>query len=241
MTVTGPSRRRGLGRLAANLWRLLTDRHYRSVKRLAWFGGRRAFQPFGTTFENRYPAVFACACAQLAGREAPNLLSFGCSTGEEVATLRRYFPDATITGLDINSAAIAAARKRLAGLPGPPVRLAVGDNAAGEAAGSYDAVFCMAVLRDGRLGQTWPDRCDRYLDFADFDRMVGDFARALKPGGVLALRHCNFRFCDSSSAAAFDVVLDKPLPANAKRTPLYDRDNRLLKGAVYGECVFVKR
>jgi hypothetical protein len=82
------------------------------------------------------------------------------------------------------------------------------------------------------------ERCDPYLDFADFERTVGDFARCLKPGGLLALRHSNFRFADTAVSGAFECVMrltfDPP-------TPLFGRDNRRLRGVSYKEVVFRKR
>ena len=35
--------------------------------------------------------------------EHPKILSFGCSTGEEVATLSKYIPHGSIVGVDINT------------------------------------------------------------------------------------------------------------------------------------------
>jgi SAM-dependent methyltransferase len=237
ISMSAPPRQRGLGRLVRAAWRLATDRHYRRTKWLAWFGGRQVFQPFATTCEDRYPRIFACARERLGDGPGLSLLSVGCSTGEELVTLRRYFPGAAITGIDINPAAIAIACRKVAGLPGPAIRLETRSCVASEVDEGYDAIFCMAVFRDGRLGHSRPARCDRYLDFADFDAMAAALARVLKPGGLLAIRHSNFRFCDTSSAWNFDVVLDLTLTSE---TPLYGPGNRRLDQGPYGECVFVK-
>ena len=235
-------RRLGLRRMAAGLRRLATDRHYRAVKILAHFGRPGLFQPYNTTRENRYPRLFAFLRQALAGRGELRILSFGCATGEEVFTLRGYFPQAVIKGIDINPANIATAEARLARAPDPGLGFACGASAADEPAEAYDMILCLAVLRDGRLGGRVPPRCDHRIRFADFERMVAEFAAALKPGGLLAIRFSNFRFGDTASAPAFRTVLSLPLSETAARdTPLYDRDNRLIAGAVYEDCVFIKR
>lgn len=226
-----------LRRLLRGGWRLLIDPRYRFVKRLAWFGGRAAFQPFNATRENRYPRIFAFLRDALAGRDGVHVLSFGCSTGEEAFSLRAWLPDAAIKGIDLNPANLAAARARLASAPDSAITFMLGDSAAEEGTGRYDAVLCLAVLRDGRLGGH-PARCDHLIRFADFDRAIAEFARILKPGGFLAIRFANFRVLDSSVAGRFDRVL--ALPASRK-TPIYGCDDRLVVGAEADDGIYRKR
>jgi hypothetical protein len=83
----------------------------------------------------------------------------------------------------------------------------------------------MAVLRHGSLGLPGVTRCDHLIRFEDFARAVADFERCLKPGGLLIIRHSNFRLCDAPVACAFETILQ--LPADAG-TPLFGSDNRLL-------------
>jgi trans-aconitate methyltransferase len=201
------------------------------VKRLT--RPRGVFQPFGYTRADRYPPLFRAVQKQLAGRTAPRLLSFGCATGEEIATLRRYCPDAVLKGIDVNPAAIAAARAAH-----PDVAFAVAASAEAEPSESYDAVFCLAVLRHGELGRTQPARCDALLRFADFARLTGDFARCLKPGGLLAIRHGNFRFEDTAAAHGFTPLLRARRLAD---TPKYGPDNTRLPDAPKEIVLFAKR
>jgi trans-aconitate methyltransferase len=192
------------------------------ARRRTWLALRRPaglFQPSGETRADRYPELFDRVARQLAGVAAPRLLSFGCATGEEVASLRARLPDAAITGLDIDPRRIAIARRRLAGDPG--VRLAVAATAAGEPAGAYHAVFAMAVLRHGDL-EGAPPRCDHRLRFAAFEAEVAALVRCLAPGGLLAVRHANFDVADTAAAAAL-----RPLLAMKPSSPRYGRDDRL--------------
>ena len=95
------------------LCKFICNPQFRSEYRLKRNGAHNLFQPYGTTFVDRYPRIFTFVKDQLANTAAPRLLSFGCSTGEEVFTLRRYFPQAEIVGIDINPRSIAHCRKQL--------------------------------------------------------------------------------------------------------------------------------
>ena len=212
-------------RAARLLWRLAADRSYRNVMWLYWVRPRGAFQPVNDTRPDRYPGIFrfvqtALADDPLAGHPLV-LLSFGCSTGEEVFTLRRYFPAARIKGVDINPANIAIGKRRLAEQGDPGIRFECAESTAGEATGAYDAIFCMAVLRHGGLGEPGVTRSDHLLRFADFENAVADFARCLRRGGLLAIAHSNFRFSDTRTSADFESVLRMTSP-----TPLFGPDNR---------------
>lgn len=48
------------------------------------------FQPYNDTSLDRYPAIFRFLQGELAAIEEPRVLSFGCSTGEEVFSLRGH-------------------------------------------------------------------------------------------------------------------------------------------------------
>ena len=60
----------------------------------------RATTGSSRTTLDRYPELFRAASQQMP--DATRILSYGCSTGEECATLTRYFPAAEIVGTDIN-------------------------------------------------------------------------------------------------------------------------------------------
>ena len=136
-------------RVAHRLWRLATDPRYRHVQRLNAHPSKESFQPFNTTKADRYPRIFGFVQRALGADSPLNILSFGCSTGEEVFSLRRYFPRAAIKGVDINPGNIAVCRKRLARAGDASISFGVAASTAGEPVAAYDAIFCMAVLRHG--------------------------------------------------------------------------------------------
>ncbi len=227
----------GLGALLRGLRRFAADRPYRSALWLR-LSGAEAFQLSTRTYENRYPAIFSRVQEELRSTPRAQILSFGCSTGAEVFWLRRYLPDAVIRGVDINAACIAACRARAKHEGGAGITFAVADSAEGEPQAFYDAIFCMAVLRDSRLWQTGAERCDSLIRFEDFARTVDGFARCLKPGGLLVIRHSNFRLSDTPAGAEFETLLR--LEDTTGRTPIFGPDNRLIPGADYPDTVFRK-
>jgi SAM-dependent methyltransferase len=228
-----------ISRAARFCYRFATDPAHRSVALIRWSKPENLFQPHIDTAFDRYPELFAFAQRELSDSPDLRLLSFGCSTGEEVFTLRRYFPSAQVRGLDINPRNIAVCVRQLQRSPDPALSFAVAGATTAEPAESYDAIFALAVLRHGRLGRPGVERCDPLLRFADFEATVSDFARCLKSGGFLFINHSNFRFADIAVAARFEVALRQPPPSSAL-TPIFDRDNQLIGGAIFDEVAFRK-
>ena len=222
------------------LCKLIGNPQYRSEWRLKHNGPHNLFQPYGTTFVDRYPRIFTFVKDQLANATSPRLLSFGCSTGEEVFTLRRYFSNAEIVGIDINPRSIAHCRKQLLKQNDPRIRFELSNSPDTEPQAYYDAIFCMAVLRHGDLGASGAVNCEHLISFADFEKTVTALCRCLKPGGYLSIMHSNFRFSDTAVAQGFETVLRSEKRASRNDTPIYGADNHLLPNVVYHEMVFRK-
>lgn len=225
-------------RAIRRLRRLVVDRVYRNVMWLYFVRPKGAFQPFNDTLRDRYPEIFSFVQSQLGAAGKLKILSYGCSTGDEVFSLRRYFPSATIKGIDINRANIAICRRRLKQLPDPEISFTTARSANAEPSASFDAIFAMAVLRHGSLGLPGVTRCDHLIRFEDFARAVADFERCLKPGGLLIIRHSNFRLCDAPAGQRFETVMRL---ATGSKTPLFGPDNRLRLDCEYPDTVFRKK
>jgi 2-polyprenyl-3-methyl-5-hydroxy-6-metoxy-1,4-benzoquinol methylase len=143
--------RRTLLRYASAAYGLLTSRAYRSAVMLRFRKPRNLFQVCNWTAVDRYPFLFRLAREKLGAGPELRLLSFGCATGEEVFSLRKYFPEATIKGVDINPHNILICEQRLASNPDPKICFELADSAEREPVSTYDAIFCMAVFRHSCL------------------------------------------------------------------------------------------
>jgi ubiquinone/menaquinone biosynthesis C-methylase UbiE len=206
--------------------------------RFGMFGG--LFQPSNYTSMDRYPRIFAFVRSALADCSEPRILSFGCSTGEEVFTLRNYFPTAHIKGVDVNPGNIATCRKRLATADDGRIHFAVANSTGLEADASYDAIFCMAVFQHGALHRKGLTNCEHLIRFDAFAERLADMARCLKPSGLLVVRQSNFRLCDTPASILFEPIFGLPVPYRW-RIPLYGPDNALIACEQYSETVFRKR
>ena len=173
------------------------------------------------TAEERYPELFDMA-ARLRP-DARRILSFGCSTGEELLSLRRRFPAAEIIGAEINARSRRIAR-RLTGDDGrirvvPPDRLE----------GTFDAIFALAVLQrePHRIAEMEVDDLTRIYPFVRFDAAIVELVGRLARGGLLCVEHAHYRVEDSSCARELQPV------AGALRVKgmLFGRDGRRLDEA----------
>ena len=217
---------------ALGLKRLFANRITRSLRARLALRTRRSgqFQRDPATRFDRYPLAFRFARDQLGDKAATRILSFGCSTGEEVFTLRRYFPAATIKGIEVDPARIRICEERLRETGDPRIAFQCAADASGEPPESHDAVFCMAVFRDPALDAPTTRSTAGHISFDDFERGVTDLVRCLKPGGLLFVEHSNFRISDTDSASALEPMLQADPPSSARRPGLYGRDGYRLDG-----------
>jgi SAM-dependent methyltransferase len=198
------------------------------------------FQIYNHTLPDRYPWLFQFAAASLGESADLRLLSFGCSRGDEVFALRKYFPAAVIKGIDIDPRNIAHCQSRVP-LDSPQKTVfATAASVQAEADASFDAIFCLAVLCRGDLTASNAQVSSPSFLFEDFEIIVADLARCVKPGGLLFLLTTNFRFCDTASAACFDTVLEAA-PSQLAADVLFDSSNRLMAGVRYPAVGFRKR
>ena len=90
--------------------RVCVDTDFRSILFLQLLNSKNVHQTTSLTYMDRYPTIFSACRDYFDGKKDLKILSYGCSTGEEVLTLRRYFPDAHIIGADINKHSFAICR-----------------------------------------------------------------------------------------------------------------------------------
>ena len=161
-----------------------------------------------STWGERYPALFDFA-ASLAP-DPRRILSFGCSTGEELISLRRRFPAAEIVGAEINGRSRRIAGRLTAGDPKIHV---VGPRSID---GVFDCVFALAVLQrePHKIEALEVNDLTAYYPFSKFDATLTELVNRLIKGGLLCVINAQYRAEDSSVAAELDPVDGAPPTEN---------------------------
>lgn len=237
--LKAPLRRFRVYRALRFVWHFATDGVFRHDHMLLLRRPRGQFQYRSLTAMDRYPRIFASVQAQLDAVREPRILSFGCATGEEVFSLRHYLPNTVIKGIDINARNIVRCRAWLAREDDARITFAHRGGADDEEPGSYDAIFCLAVFQHSALKDPRVRSCEKFIRFEDFATTIDGIARAIKPGGFLAIRHADFRFSDTACSRDFEVVL-RIAPHGAPH-PRFDRNNQRLPDEHDADVVFRKR
>lgn len=179
------------------------------------------YQPGGRTELDRYPRLFAALRDSLVGLSQPRILSYGCSTGEELLTLRSYIPGARLAGIDINSHRLNKARRKIRD---KSAQFWVAGSIGETDAGTFDAITCLSVLHRPETLHNWPADPTPYMSFATFERAVIDLDRHLRPGGILVIDYMSFRFAETVVAAHYTPIGERT--GTGQPTKLYDRNNR---------------
>lgn len=226
---------RALGRAC---YRFTRDGQARAITLLRWFQADRLHQTTPVTWMDRYPQIFSACREFFDGNPAIRILSFGCSSGEEVITLRRYFPGAHIIGAEINPKNLALCRKHPTD---DRMHFIRSDRATIARHGPFDLIFCMAVL------QRTPHLVDadritslkKLYPFEKFDRQVNELDSFLKQNGVLVIHHAQYFFRDASVAAKYEVLAVGDLPT--EHLARFDRNSALLENGVSDGSIFIKR
>lgn len=195
----------GLRRRAARLLALIRDGRARSELFTRLRFGAQVHQDISLSFHDRYPRLFTAARALLADRPAPRILSYGCAAGEEVTSLRGYFPDAMLVGAEINPVLLRACRR----LPPDANRVFIASRHDLIAAhGPYDAIFAMAVFtrRPEEVRERDLRDISSHYPFALFARDLRQLASNLAPGGLLIVEHAQYRVEDALHDLPFSAI-----------------------------------
>jgi Methyltransferase domain len=152
-------------------------------------------QPMSKTAMDRYPEIFAAASRTLP--DARRILSYGCSSGEECATLATYFPAAKIVGADVNLLSLAKAMRFF----GRNIRFVYASDKNLIRLGEFDAVFCMAVLRNPRKKLI----AGRY-PFERFEERAHFLETLVRSGGMLVIHNSNYRFSDVNHLHRYERI-----------------------------------
>lgn len=147
---------------------------------------------------NRYPEIFRY-CHEV--NQAPkNILSFGCSSGEEVETLAMFFGNSNIYGVEINDRMLETCRLKFLYIDRIKTSKIIYDV-------GYDFIFCMSVFC------RWPDtenidNSESIYEFSAFNDSLIALDSHLNIGGYMVVYNSNFCFRDSDISSRYVSVGD---------------------------------
>ena len=217
--------------------KVFTDSFYRALIYKRLFESHTIHQTSNWTAMDRYPAIFKASRDYFENSEANALkiLSFGCSTGEEVFTLRRYFSSAHILGVDIIEKNLEAAREKNTD---ERIHFAYSDPETLRTLGPFDAIFCMSVLQRSELNRGDVASSKKIYSFHKYDEQIKQLDAVLAPKGLLVIYSANYRFCDARVASTYEVI--KMDPPEFDETPKFDANSMRIEGKPYTDVIFAK-
>jgi cyclopropane fatty-acyl-phospholipid synthase-like methyltransferase len=187
---------------------------------------------------NRYPDVFSECVRYFGGKSGLRILSFGCSTGEEVVTLREYFPDAEIVGAEINKRSLKKCRALK--VDDKITFVHSSDDRLGKL-GTFDAVFCMAVFQ--RTPQYIADAgirdLSRIYPFAKFEKQIDFLSDMVKTNGLLIVHFTQYNLEDTRAALKFSAFGD--CTQRSYDMPVFDKHCKFIESPIPWHSIFIKK
>lgn len=219
------------------IYRLCTDKELRAIFYMKTFKSKQVHQTTPLTAMNRYPVIFSACKDYLKDKENINILSYGCSTGEEVVTLREYFNNATIIGAEINSHSLEVCRSRNLD---NKIKFIVSKESEISKYGKYDAVFCMAVL------QRTPDTITsqgitslkKIYPFEKFEKQIIELDRYVKKGGLLIIHFSQYYFEDTVVSKKYKALGN--YNQDDYTSSIFDKNSNLIKEPYSRKSIFIK-
>lgn len=188
------------------------------------------------TTTNRYPDLFSICRDYFRDKPAPKILSFGCSTGEEVFSLGEYMPEATIIGVDLNWWCIKKCKEK------DPKKKYLFIHSLSEEyqrQKDFDAIFCLAVFQHPENRNSENNSYSSRYSFEKFENQIIDLDRRLKKGGLLFIDQCDFNFLETSLAKNYF-----PLQVNnnlfERDRPLFNKQDQKIENSSELYRVFIK-
>ena len=215
---------------------LVAKRDFRAQWMMERMNKDRVQQTTQLTWEDRYPEIFSACRDYFANqnKEDIRILSYGCCTGEEVVTLRRYFPNAVIVGAELNKHSLSVCRKRMCD---DNIHFIYSKPDIIKQYGPFDAVFCMAVLERLPmmvLKEHITDMSEMY-PFEKFDKQIHEIDSYVKEGGLLIAHYTHYDIMDTDLDSKYT-----PYGVHGFENMIFGRDSKLKKDNEFQQSVFIK-
>lgn len=178
-------------------------------------------QKNNTTSFDRYPNIFKALRKIFLGFDGrtPKILSFGCSTGEELLTIKSYLPNSIIHGCDIEPGVLQIASSRdekILVYESTPSNISTN--------GPYDLILCLSVFC---LHGDGIDDIPLHFPFAKFEDIFGNcIHQNLSENGVVVVVNSNYFFQQLVMSDIYHNISLPSVPENTF-TAVYDKNNKL--------------
>jgi hypothetical protein len=217
--------------------RLYSDTNFRSIFLLQLLNSENVHQTTSLTYMNRYPAIFSACREYLHGKQDLKILSYGCSTGEEVLTLRQYFPTAYIIGAEINKRSLEKCRNLHID---KKIKFIYSNQDEIQKHGPFDAVFCMAVLQrqPHHIKAKGITSLQKIYPFEKFERQVIELDKLVKPQGLLIIHYTQYSLLDTAIASKYDTLGE--YNQNDYLSPVFDKHSNLIETPSPQNSIFFK-
>lgn len=187
-----------------------------------------------TTEYNRYPNIFQI-CAEYFKKKSIKILSFGCSDGAEVFSLKDlYFPTSEIHGVDISKDIIEVCKSKN---NDPSIKFSH-TNEIYKSQKAYNLIFCMSVFC------RWPQTseindCSSKYPFKMFQDQLIDVDKHLLPKGLLVIYNANFCFSELDIYPQFTPLTDKRINESGFVHKFNSKNQKI--DFNYKDCIFIKK
>ena len=178
----------------------IKSRFYLLLKKLAelnFFDSQKT-QKYTNSFKERYPELFQITRLYFWRPESsPKIMSFGCAHGEELFTLRKYFPLSTIIGIEKNGL-----MRRLCKWRTRSIDVAVYSSIDKVGDPNFELIFALAVLQ--RTDDHGKEK--QVFFFSDFEYWVRKLDEKLVVNGLLVVANADYDLLDTGLASAYEPL-----------------------------------
>lgn len=219
------------------LFKVTFSSSFRAQWTMEKFKKDRVQQTTQMTWENRYPDIFLACQNFFSGikKEDIKILSYGCCTGEEVITLRRYFPKAVIVGAELNKNSLKICRKRDCD---SNIHFIYSTPKSIQKYGPYDAVFCMAVLE--RLPMVVKEKnitdLKKMYPFDKFEKQIHEIDTYVKEEGLLIAHFTHYDLMDTDIKDRYSA-----LGVHGFTGTVFGKDSKIKKKEGFQQSIFIKQ
>ncbi|WP_237663073.1 methyltransferase domain-containing protein [Sutcliffiella horikoshii] len=213
------------------------DPEYRSIHHLQLFNSRAVHQTTPFTYMDRYPEIFSACHTFLKDKENVKILSYGCSTGEEVLTLRKYFPNAEIIGADINKHSLLKCNNLKTD---NKIKFIYSSTKNIQSHGPFDAIFCMAVFqrKPHFIAAKGIKSLKKIYPFEKFENEVSKLDKHVKPSGLLVIHFSQYSLEDTKVSQNYKALGD--YNQDSYQNPVFDKISNIRSGQHSQKSIFIK-